>query len=435
MADRRENAVATAQAYNQGNIAGLDDAMTRRLVASTAMTESNGGNLTITNKQGYVGRYQAGAGWLADAGYIDKDKLAAAMGSEKSEWRWASQGHMTEFLNDPANWKNSLSLDKYKASSELQDKAFKTNSDNAYHTAIKQGVLREGDDPAKVAGFLKARHIAGYRGAKEAATGGRVIRDSNGTSNYDYLHDITRNRDGLNQLMGQGLKRRPADPAREAGAHARQPSSAPSVLLQGAHGAAVSMLQSDLHKLGYKDAHDYPLKVDGNFGPDTRQAVEKFQAEHGLLKDGKVGHDTQTALHAALLAKAAPGLDDKRNPDHTLYEQALAGVKKIDADMGRTSDQHSIHLAAALAVAAKAQGLTHIDNVAISEDGSRTFAAQNTSPLRTFADVPTAQAVHTSIEQSSAAASATLSNQANAGVQAPTHEPSPRQLTSPALGL
>lgn len=262
-----------------------------------------------------------------------------------------------------------------------------------------------------------------------------MIRDSNGTSNYDYLHDITRNRDGLDQRMAHSVKQPAVDPTREVEAHARQPSSAPDVLLQGAHGAAVNTLQSDLHKLGYKDAHGHPLKVDGNFGPDTRQAVEKFQAEHGLLKDGKVGHDTQTALHAALLAKVVPGLDDKRNPDHALYEQALAGVKKVDADMGRTSDQHSIQLAAALAVAAKAQGLTRIDTVAISEDGSRTFAAQNTLPLRTFADVPTAQAVHTSIEQSSATASATLSNQANAGVQAPIHEPSRQQLTSPVLNL
>ncbi|WP_207759709.1 hypothetical protein [Xanthomonas prunicola] len=67
MADRREKAAATAQAYSQGNIAGLDDHATRRLIASTVMTESNGGDLSITNKQGYVGRYQAGAGWLADA--------------------------------------------------------------------------------------------------------------------------------------------------------------------------------------------------------------------------------------------------------------------------------------------------------------------------------------------------------------------------------
>jgi peptidoglycan hydrolase-like protein with peptidoglycan-binding domain len=379
MADRRENAVATAQAYHQGNIAGLDDAMTRRLVASTAMTESNGGNLTITNKQGYVGRYQAGAGWLADAGYIDKDKLTAAMGSEKSEWRWASQGHMTEFLNDPANWKNGLSLDKYKASPELQDKAFKTNSDNAYHQAIKQGVLKEGDDPARVAGFLKARHIAGYGGAKEAVTGGRVIRDSNGTSNYDYLHDITRNRDGLNQLMGQDLKRQPGDPAKTPNA-----ATTDTVLKQDAHGQAVSKLQGNLATLGYVDAKGKVLGVDGHFGPDTRHAVEAFQRDHHLTVDGKVGPQTQ-------------------NLDYPLYEQARIAVHALDAHLGRKPDQQSDQLAASLTVAARHEGMSRIDAVTLSADGSRAFAVQGAadSPLRQIAHVQTAQAVNTSIEQSS----------------------------------
>ena len=43
MADDRQKAVATANAYHQGNIAGLDQAETRRLVASTVLTESSGG--------------------------------------------------------------------------------------------------------------------------------------------------------------------------------------------------------------------------------------------------------------------------------------------------------------------------------------------------------------------------------------------------------
>ena len=45
MADDRQKAVATANAYHQGNIAGLDQAETRRLVASTVLTESSGGDL------------------------------------------------------------------------------------------------------------------------------------------------------------------------------------------------------------------------------------------------------------------------------------------------------------------------------------------------------------------------------------------------------
>ncbi|HEX5306564.1 MAG TPA: XVIPCD domain-containing protein, partial [Dyella sp.] len=87
--------------------------------------------------------------------------------------------------------------------------------------------------------------------------------------------------------------------------------------------------------------------------------------------------------------------------DHALYEQALAGVQKIDADMGRRSDQLSRNLAANLAAEARALGLTRIDSVAISEDGARTFAVQNESGVRRYADVTTAQAVRTPIEQSS----------------------------------
>lgn len=204
MADIRQKAVATANHYDQGNIAGLDAAMTRRLIASTVLTESHGGDLAVTNKQGYVGRYQAGAGWLADAGYVDADKLKASMAGYKNEWAWAQAGGMTKFLENPSNWNNGLSLDKYKGSDDLQDRAFKINCDKTYQRAIKEGVLDADDSPEKVAGFLKARHISGYGGAVAAATGGRVYADSNGTSNYDYMHDITRNRDGLNQFMSQG---------------------------------------------------------------------------------------------------------------------------------------------------------------------------------------------------------------------------------------
>jgi peptidoglycan hydrolase-like protein with peptidoglycan-binding domain len=206
MADIRQKAVATANHYDQGNIAGLDAAMTRRLIASTVLTESHGGDLAVTNKQGYVGRYQAGAGWLADAGYVDADKLKASMAGYKNEWAWAQAGGMTKFLENPSNWNNGLSLEKYKASDDLQDRAFKTNCDKTYQRAIKEGVLDADDSPEKVAGFLKARHISGYGGAVAAATGGRVYADSNGTSNYDYMHDITRNRDGLNQFMSLGGK-------------------------------------------------------------------------------------------------------------------------------------------------------------------------------------------------------------------------------------
>ncbi|ODV12174.1 MAG: hypothetical protein ABT19_11645 [Rhodanobacter sp. SCN 68-63] len=170
----------------------------------------------------------------------------------------------------------------------------------------------------------------------------------------------------------------------------------------------VRTLQSELNSLGYTDAQGHPLAVDGAFGANTRHAVEAFQRDHQLTVDGRVGPQTQGALDQALKARVADTrtqsvlpLSDPKSPDHALYEQALAGVQKIDVDMGRSSDQLSRNLAANLAAEAKALGLTRIDSVAISEDGARTFAVQNESGVRRYADVTTAQAVRTPIEQSS----------------------------------
>lgn len=207
MADIRlkEKAVATACEYQQGNIAGLDDATTRRLVASVVLNESRGGDLAITNHAGFVGRYQAGATWLAAASYIDQDKLASSLSEHRTEWAWAKSGGMTQFLEDASNWKNGLNLDNYKQSAALQDGAFKINADGTYHRAVKQGVLEGEENPLRIAGFLKADHMVGYGAAVAAITGGRAIRDAGGVSNYDYLHDITRNRDGLNELLSRAL--------------------------------------------------------------------------------------------------------------------------------------------------------------------------------------------------------------------------------------
>jgi hypothetical protein len=201
MADIRQQAVATAHEYRQGNIATLDDAMTRRLIASTVMSESHGGGLAATHRLGFVGRYQAGAEFLAQAGYVDRDALGHAMAGHKSEWAWAKSGDMAAFLENTSHWSNGLSLDAYKRSPELQDKAFKLNAEQHHQRAVDQGFLGEDEKPARVAGFLKAAHIVGFNSAREAMTGGRAYRDANGVSNYDRIHDISRNGDGLDRLM------------------------------------------------------------------------------------------------------------------------------------------------------------------------------------------------------------------------------------------
>ncbi|MBD8873465.1 XVIPCD domain-containing protein [Rhodanobacter sp. DHB23] len=196
----------------------------------------------------------------------------------------------------------------------------------------------------------------------------------------------------------------PSLPAESATRHAGKHAS----LGQGVHGDNVRKLQSELAALGYKDSKGRLLGADGNFGSDTRHAVERFQHDHQLIIDGKVGPQTQQAMHSALQQQAtAHDLTGPRHPDHALYEQALTGVRTLDAQHGRSINQQDINLAAALAVEAKHQGITRIDQVALGDNGSRVYIAQNpASPMEMakFGSVDTASALQTPLALSSATA-------------------------------
>lgn len=307
---RSENSIAIARAWTQGNIAGLDDSMTRRLVASTVYTESNGGDLAITNGQGYVGRYQAGAGWLADAGLIDQDRYQQALKDSgyTREWDWAVSGGMTRFLSNPENWNNGLSLEQYKASADLQDGAFKTISDAAYQQAMRTGVLHEGDTPEHIAGILKARHISGAGGAAQVVQGSSVA-DSNGTSNADYYNDIAINQDRLDAGMG-------LDPARERSVLIRG-ALQDGQLAPGEKGEGVRQLQEALAAQGH--AVGTP---DGKFGPNTERCVREYQQAHGMPV-------TATA-DAAMLAALGVGQHIRQMPDGALRDGRLEIGEKGD---------------------------------------------------------------------------------------------------------
>lgn len=55
------------------------------------------------------------------------------------------------------------------------------------------------------------------------------------------------------------------------------------VLKRGSTGYYVKVLQERLVDVGYT------LSIDGKFGPATLEAVKAYQADHGLVVDGKVG--------------------------------------------------------------------------------------------------------------------------------------------------
>ncbi len=66
-------------------------------------------------------------------------------------------------------------------------------------------------------------------------------------------------------------------------------------LSPGDTGSQVKDLQRALASLGYLAG-----KPDGDYGPATQAAVEKFQAAKGLAEDGVVGPQTLTALQQAV---------------------------------------------------------------------------------------------------------------------------------------
>jgi putative chitinase len=98
-------------------------------------------------------------------------------------------------------------------------------------------------------------------------------------------------------------------------------------------------------------------------------------------------------------------LNDPAHPDHALYKEALRGVQALDAQAGRTSDQQSERLAAALTVAARKAGMGHIDQVVAGNNASQVFAVEGAlnSPFKEIAGVPTMAAMNTSMAQSTQA--------------------------------
>jgi hypothetical protein len=99
-------------------------------------------------------------------------------------------------------------------------------------------------------------------------------------------------------------------------------------------------------------------------------------------------------------------LDDPAHPDHALFKEARMRVAEIDRRLDRSPDQHTDNLASALTVQARKDGLSRIDQVALSEDGNTLWAVQTPPGRRDHlfdiqTKVPTAEAM-TPMEQSAA---------------------------------
>lgn len=129
----------------------------------------------------------------------------------------------------------------------------------------------------------------------------------------------------------------------------------PRALEPGTSGHPVRVLQSDLAKLGYTSSDGTPLRTDGIFGPQTRNAVEAFQRDHGLATDSIVGPHTRRVLDASLEAvrnlmpnvspTAMRGFSDPGHPQYAMYAElkALLPARTSEARLAQATT--ACHLA------------------------------------------------------------------------------------------
>ncbi|WP_425525245.1 XVIPCD domain-containing protein [Xanthomonas hortorum] len=191
-----------------------------------------------------------------------------------------------------------------------------------------------------------------------------------------------------------------------------------SVIEQGQNGESVRQLQSQLAQLGATGRDGKPLQADGDFGGNTKHAVEQFQREHGLQVDGVVGQRTQAALGQALsqhTAKRAeqsapqvapaviPLLSDPRHPDNAMYNGAISKLEALGERGGFANRQELQQAAGQIVFEAKVSGLQRIDHVVPSKSGDGFFAVQGqmTDPAMSRVFVDRDQAQSRPLEQSS----------------------------------
>jgi hypothetical protein len=128
--------------------------------------------------------------------------------------------------------------------------------------------------------------------------------------------------------------------------------------------------------------------------------VQAYQQAHGLKADGVVGPQT---LEALAKSKEAPLLSDPRHPDNALYQQAVKGMEQLGPQAFK-SRQELENAAGATVFEAKASGLTRIDHVVQSSNGTGLFAVQGApnDPAHHRVHLDKAQAAAEPIEKSTA---------------------------------
>ena len=130
----------------------------------------SGGDYSVVNSIGFVGKYQFGAAALEDLGLVKS-------GTSK-------QGNRK--LNDPNVWNLTGGLSTFLKSPEAQESAMKKFTELNKTRLESMGVLAKSSSPSEVAGYLAAAHLLGPGGARDLKNG-KNGADAYGTSGSTYM--------------------------------------------------------------------------------------------------------------------------------------------------------------------------------------------------------------------------------------------------------
>ncbi len=200
--------------------------------------------------------------------------------------------------------------------------------------------------------------------------------------------------------LGRVVDQRPQGPSPAIVTEGSRRNDGDNVFRQGEKGESIRQLQDTLNNFGYRDKDGRALREDGGFGDRTKEAVQAYQQAHGLKADGVVGPQTLAALAKS---KEAPLLSDPRHPDNAMFQQAVKGMEQLGPQAFK-SRQELENAAGATVFEAKASGLTRIDHVVQSSNGTGLFAVQGApnDPAHHRVHLDKAQAAAEPVEKSTA---------------------------------
>ncbi|KQU85591.1 hypothetical protein ASC78_26690 [Variovorax sp. Root318D1] len=140
----------------------------------------------------------------------------------------------------------------------------------------------------------------------------------------------------------------------------------------------------------------------------ARRAAEALERTGETLREGAsraIERRIRPGPWLSSRAEPSPLLSQSEHSGNELYQQALAGLEKINTERSIPSDQRTCNAAGTLAAAACQGSFRQIDLVAVSDNGDRLIAVQGKpgSALSKVTYVETAVALNTSLAESSQA--------------------------------